>query len=402
MTASIVVKNVSKKFRIPAEKKDTAFGRISRAIRGQGYRRRELQALKDISFEVGKGETLAIIGENGSGKSTLLKIIADVIQPDTGYVKTEGKIAPFLELGVGFHDVLTARENVYLYGAILGMSKREIDEKYDDIFDFAELRDFENVELKKFSSGMYVRLAFATAMATNPDIFLIDEILAAGDFAFRKKCFDKFEDFKKEGKTIIFVSHALGVVKKMFNEAILIDKGVIISRGPSEEVVHDYLVKVLKKEKDKQDHKPTSVGASAGRWGSGEMEISSVQFFDKNRRETYLFSYGDEMTVRIEYRVNKKVAKPIFRAQIARPNGMVCHEADTNMSGIELGEVSKDGAIELVYNALTLPDDAYKCSIGIFDSENNAYDRHEMMYPLVIDTKTENVGTTRIEHAWKV
>ncbi len=402
MTASIVVKNVSKKFRIPAEKRDTAFGKISRAIRGQGYRRRELQALKDISLEVEKGETLAIIGENGGGKSTLLKIIADVIQPDTGYVKTEGKIAPFLELGVGFHDVLTARENVYLYGAILGMRKREIDEKYDDIFDFAELRDFENVELKKFSSGMYVRLAFATAMATDPDIFLIDEILAAGDFAFRKKCFDKFEDFKKEGKTIIFVSHALGIVKKMFNETILLDKGVMVSKGPSEEVVHDYLVKVLKKEKEKQRGQPASVGASAGRWGSGEMDISNVQFFDKNRRETYLFSYGDEMTVRIEYKVNKKVANPIFWAQILRPNGMACHETDTGMSGIGLGEVSKDGAIELVYNALTLTDGSYKCSIGIFDSENNAYDRHEMMYPLEMYTKKENMGGAMIEHEWKV
>lgn len=400
MTSSIIVKNVSKKFRIPTERRDTVFGKMARALRGEWSSRRDLQALNDISFEVEKGGTLAIVGENGSGKSTLLKIIADVIQPDTGYVKTVGKIAPFLELGVGFQDVLTAKENVYLYGSVLGMSIKEINKKYDDIFDFAELREFENVELKKFSSGMYVRLAFATAIATDPDIFLIDEILAAGDFAFRKKCFEKFEDFKNEGRTIILVSHNLGVIKKMFSEAMLLDKGVLVSKGPSEEVVHDYLINVLKKEKHRKNQK-TSTGPSAGRWGSGEIEISRVQFFEESGKERYLFNYGDKMTVHIEYKVNKKVVNPIFQVQIARPNGMVCHEADTARSGMKLGEVSGDGAVELTYSALPLPDGSYKCSIGIFDGAKNAYDRHEMMYPLVMDTKKEALGSVVIEHEWK-
>ena len=191
-------------------------------------------------MDVSEGESIAVIGRNGSGKSTLLKIIAGVIFPDSGKVSVEGVITPFLELGVGFQPNLTARDNVYLYASILGISKKEIDQKYEEIFEFAGLKRFENMKLKNYSSGMYSRLAFATAIYSNPDIFLIDEVLAVGDTEFRNKCINKFLELKKQKKIIILVTHDMEQAKMMCESAILLEKGRIISSGPVSKVFDDY------------------------------------------------------------------------------------------------------------------------------------------------------------------
>lgn len=236
---AIIVDNVSKFFRIPHEKRRTVYENIIGIFNGD-HNYEKFCALRNMSFTIKHGDTIGIIGENGSGKSTLLKIIAGVLYPDRGTIRVNGKIAPFLELGVGFHPELTARENVFLYGAIMGLGKKAITEKYDYIFEFAELKKFESMKLRNFSSGMYMRLAFSTAIATNPDIFLIDEVLAVGDESFQKKCIDKFEEFKKDEKTIVLVSHALDSVKKICKKTILINKGNIISEGNSERVINDY------------------------------------------------------------------------------------------------------------------------------------------------------------------
>lgn len=237
--SAIVVENVSKHFKIPHEKKRTVFENVLGLIKGKnGYE--EFWALRDITFTVKRGDTIGIVGENGSGKSTLLKIIAGVLYPDSGKIKVNGNIAPFLELGVGFQQELTARDNVYLYGAIMGISKKEITKRYDEIFEFAELKRFESMKLKNLSSGMTMRLAFSTAIYTNPDIFLIDEVLAVGDESFQKKCSEKFDEFKRDKKTIILVSHALDSVRKICKKAILLDKGNIVSEGDCEEVIYDY------------------------------------------------------------------------------------------------------------------------------------------------------------------
>ncbi len=220
----IVVKNLSKRFKIPLEKRTTVLENLVGIVQGRRVYN-EFWALRNISFSVKKGETLGIIGENGSGKSTLMKIIAGVLYPDKGEIHVKGRIAPFLELGVGFQGDLTARENVYLYGSILGMGKKEMDGKYDDIIDFAELKPFENMKIKNFSSGMYARLAFATAVATEPDILLLDEVLAVGDEKFQMKCREKMMSFKKEGATIILVSHSLDAIQSMCDRAILLEHG---------------------------------------------------------------------------------------------------------------------------------------------------------------------------------
>jgi len=243
---AIIVDNISKRFKIPHEKKITLFQNIVGVIKRQ-FDYEEFWALRDVTFEIKKGETFGIIGRNGSGKTTLLKILARVLYPDGGSVTMDGKLASFLELGVGFQPELTAKENIYIYSSILGMGRKEVNKKYGDIFDFAELRKFENMKLKNFSSGMYLRLAFSTAIHANPDTLLIDEVFAVGDEAFQKKCIDKINEFKEQGKTIVFVSHDLNAVKNLCQRSLLLNAGMIISIGATEGVINDYLATLEQK-----------------------------------------------------------------------------------------------------------------------------------------------------------
>ena len=234
-----VAENVSKSFKIPHEKRTTLFQNIVGLVKRQ-FDYEEFWALRDVSFEIEKGETFGIIGKNGSGKTTLLKIMAKVLYPDAGSVRLNGKVAPFLELGVGFQPELTAKENVYIYSSILGISSKETKKKYGDIFEFAELRKFENMKLKNFSSGMYLRLAFSTAIYANPETLLIDEVFAVGDEAFQKKCTDKINELRQQNKTIVFVSHSLDAIKRLCQRSLLISDGKIISIGNTEGVISDY------------------------------------------------------------------------------------------------------------------------------------------------------------------
>ncbi len=237
---AIVVDSLSKRFRIPKEKKLTVFEHLVGVLRGRASSYDEFWALNDISFSVRHGETFGVIGPNGCGKSTLLKVLAGVLYPDGGRVKINGKIAPFLELGVGFQPELSAKDNVYLYGAIMGLTRRDVDDRYEEIMEFAELERFENMKLRNFSSGMYVRLAFATALETDPDIMLVDEVLSVGDEAFQKKCGAKIDEIRKAGKTILLISHALGTVKQLCNRCLLLNHGRIVALGESERVLDEY------------------------------------------------------------------------------------------------------------------------------------------------------------------
>ena len=236
---SIIVDKVSKCFKMPAEKKTSMFQYIFGILKRQ-YNYEELAALKDISFVLKQGETFGIIGKNGSGKTTLMKILAKVVYPDTGSVTVNGKIAAFLGLGVGFQPDLSARDNVYLYSSIMGINRRVVKEEMDTILDFAELKQFENLKLKNFSSGMTMRLAFATAIHVKPEIMLLDEVLAVGDEAFQKKCHDKINEFREQGKTIVFVSHSIQAVKNLCQRSMLLHKGSIVALGDTEEVIKEY------------------------------------------------------------------------------------------------------------------------------------------------------------------
>ena len=236
---AVKVEHVSKFFKLPTESTQSLRTTMVNRFRGiKGYK--EQHVLKDISFEVKKGDFFGILGRNGSGKSTLLKIISQIYYPEKGSVTVDGKLVSFIELGVGFNPELTGRENVYLNGALLGFSRDEIDDMYDDIVDFAELRDFMNQKLKNYSSGMQVRLAFSVAIKAQGDVLILDEVLAVGDEAFQRKCNDYFVERKKSGKTTILVTHDMGAVKKYCNKAVLIEHGLVKAIGNPENVANQY------------------------------------------------------------------------------------------------------------------------------------------------------------------
>ncbi|HMA04746.1 MAG TPA: ABC transporter ATP-binding protein [Methanomicrobiales archaeon] len=235
---AVSVSHLSKVFRIPHEKRDTLFAALTGLVRPPNYE--NLYALRDISFTVDEGEMFGVIGENGSGKSTLLKVLARIIRPTSGSIELTKTVTPFLELGVGFQVDFTAVENIRVYGMIMGLSKREIDGKIDEILKFGGLEKFRDTKLKNFSAGMYVRLAFSTAIQTRPEILLLDEVLAVGDLDFQRKCLSVLEKFKREGVTIIFVSHDLNSVRQHCNRALLLSKGEQVMMGETKEVVDRY------------------------------------------------------------------------------------------------------------------------------------------------------------------
>lgn len=234
---AIKISHVSKLFH---RQKQRTFKELIPALVGGEKAVETFWALQDIDLEIKKGETVGIIGPNGSGKSTLLKLIAGVSKPTNGSIKINGKIAPLIELGAGFHPELTGRENVFLNGVILGMSRKEVDGKFKQIIDFSELWDFIDQPVKHYSSGMYLRLAFAVAIHTEPEILLVDEILAVGDASFQKKCFDKMEEFKSKGTTIIYVSHGLVTVEKFCDKTAFINKSKLIIYSNTENSILEY------------------------------------------------------------------------------------------------------------------------------------------------------------------
>ena len=239
MKYTISVQKVSKEFHIPHEKKTTLKEHFINIFNKTTYE--SFNAIKDVSFSIRKGEFIGIIGANGSGKSTLLKMIAGIYNPSSGKITVHGKISPFLELGVGFNPELSGKENVYLNASVLGLSKQQIDERYESIVDFAELERFMDMKVKNYSSGMFVRLAFSVAIQVNADVLIMDEVLAVGDTHFQKKCFNVFRKFKEEGKTIILVTHDISSIRRFCDQCLYLKKGQLISKGSPEKIIAEYI-----------------------------------------------------------------------------------------------------------------------------------------------------------------
>jgi len=244
MSVAVAFKMVSKRFLLRHQRPFTLQEFVIRIARGNKGSTEELWALKEVDFEVGEGETFGIIGPNGAGKSTILKLMARIIEPTLGQVVVNGRISPLLEVGAGFHPDLTGRENIYLNAALFGLSQRETEARFDEIVQFSELGDFIDVPLKHYSAGMYARLGFAVAIYVDPTILLIDEVLAVGDEAFQRKCLAKMEEFQREGRTIIYVSHALSTVRKMCHRVLWLDQGRLGAIGSADRVVEEYLESV--------------------------------------------------------------------------------------------------------------------------------------------------------------
>src|SRR3954471_10422369 len=301
----VLVQNVSKLYRLYGRPSD----RLRELLPGSRPRHSDFWALKEIGFQVEKGETLSLVGPNGCGKSTLLQIVSGILQPTTGRVVTRGRIAALLELGAGFNPEFSGRENVYLNGEIMGLTRAEIDRAMPSIESFAEIGEFIERPVKEYSSGMYVRLAFSTAIHVEPEILIVDEALAVGDAVFANRCVRKFQELRERKITVLFVSHDLGLVKQLSDRAILLLHGRIEAEGAPKDVINRYIGLVLEKQ-EPQNKKGDRLPASY-RHGDGTSEILSVQILNSRGESTLSVGSGEPVTVRVRSRFHRTLADPM-------------------------------------------------------------------------------------------
>lgn len=331
--AAVTVDGVSKKYRLYHERNNSL---KAAAMRGRRARYTELWALRDVSLAIPKGSTFGLIGENGSGKSTLLKCMARILRPDKGVIHAEGKISALLELGAGFHPELSGRENVYLNGSILGLSKRQLTERFDEIVAFAGLEQFIDSPVKNYSSGMYVRLGFSVAINVDPDILLIDEILAVGDAEFQRRCTEKFATLKESGKTIIIVTHALSTVRHLCDEVALLEHGVLQAVGPPNQVCDQYLGDVFVEDAEADTPR---VATGAG--------INRIEFLDPGGGRIDQLRTGAPATIRLHYSAAVPIRKPVFAVSIRTLDGADVARPSTATSDLALEAITAPGFIDL-------------------------------------------------------
>lgn len=399
---AIVVSNVSKMFRIPHEKKTTLFENIAGMFdkTNKGYE--EFIALKDINFTVKKGEAIGIIGENGSGKSTLLKIISNILRPTSGSVRVNGKITSFLELGVGFQPDLTAKENIYVYGAVMGLSDREIDDRLDEIFEFSGLERFKDTRLKNLSSGMQVRLAFATAIQTDPEILMMDEVLAVGDMEFQQKCLDVFQRYVKEKKTIIFVSHDMNSVRRFCKKALLLRHGEQVAFGKTDEIIDKYVYGLgdTKQTETPQKKEPTEEELKVMKttWGNKQAKITGVKLIDKYGNESASFLTGDPMKIIISYDTQSILKTPIFGFEIYDEKDNYCFATNTGLRKEIIPEINGIGEVTINIKKIPFLSGKYYITVAIHSSDHKTtYDWHTKLYSFSILNKTTDVGFVAVD-----
>jgi ABC-type polysaccharide/polyol phosphate transport system ATPase subunit len=370
---AIIVDGVSKRFRLYHERNQSLKGAF---MRGRRANFTELMALDDVSFAVPKGMTYGIIGENGSGKSTMLKCLARILTPDVGKVTTVGKISALLELGAGFHPELTGRDNVYLNGSILGLSKKDIDLRFDEIVDFAfgdtGQQDRIDTPVKDYSSGMYVKLGFSVAINVDPDLLLVDEVLTVGDEQFQRKCAEKFIDLKSSGKTIVIVSHSLGMVRDLCDEVALLDHGKLLATGAAGDVIDTYLGGVEQAKRD---------GEHGMRFGEGGATIEAVEILDIEGRPSTGLTTGQPCIFRVHWSAPEPVHKPVWRLEFHTVHGALIGAANTRVHGQVPDIVQGQGSVDYVIDRLMLVQGGYDLSATFFDFEcNHPYDvRHRFM-----------------------
>lgn len=340
MTTAIEIRNLNKEFRLGTMNnlRQTLKNSVARITGRAVQERLVMQALRDINLTIESGEVVGIIGHNGAGKSTLLKMLANISQPTSGTVRTEGRIAPLIEVGAGFIPDFTGRENVYLNGAILGMKKAEIDAKFDEIVAFAEMERFIDTPVKRYSSGMQVKLAFAVATSIESEILIVDEVLAVGDLAFQRKCFDRMEDLiRRQGRTVLLVSHNLRHVERICSRVVLLDKGCILGNGPARDVCNQFYQISDARIASQKKH----VQSSAQYRSSGEVELHSVEFFDGNDDPTEEIEFGSDLRIRITYDANCDLLKPVFVLGIHTTDfiylGMDRSQTKLELAGIRKG-----------------------------------------------------------------
>ena len=383
---AIHVENLYKRFRIPLDRSSTLKHRVTHPRAASRFR--VLEALKDVSFDVPEGQFIGIIGHNGSGKSTLLKVLAHIYQADAGRISIKGAISPFLELGVGFNPELTARENVFLSGAVLGLGRAELRRRFDDVIGFAELEQFVDHKLKNFSTGMEVRLAFALAIQAHAEILMMDEVLAVGDAAFQQKCFDTFNRYKREGRTIVFVTQDLGTVNRYCDRAILLDQGRLVADGAPTEITATYRGSIGVSADDGR-----KVGEQMERWGTREAVIEGVRLLGETGVEDLHPLTGGHVRIEIAYEIkNMTIAEFLCVMWIVRNDGTLVSEESlpvTQYGNAGLASASGAGVIRYDLPRLPLRKGGYHVNVELRERRGqSAYDHIDRAVRFrVVDTQ---------------
>ncbi len=389
-------------------------------------------AVRNVTFSVPRGQTLGVIGRNGSGKSTLLKLVAGIAKPTTGSVRVNGRISALIELGGGFHPEISGRENVFINGIMLGLTKREITRRFDEIVEFAELQEFIDTPVKNYSSGMYMRLGFAVAIHVDPDVLLVDEVLAVGDEGFTHKCLDKFAEFKRRGKTILLVTHSLGLVEKFCDEALWMDGGRMKLQGDPIRVVGAYITDVEKSEEQQlaagdararqsavtispdepasavlPDHPiETAVApadmfrATEGRWGSREIEITSVDLVGADGTAGHVFHSGDPLTVHLKLRAPIALDDFVIGIGLFNAEGVCCYGTNTGLEQLKAVRILGDAEARFSIERLDLVEGTYKLDIAVHKADGYPYDYHRLLYTFRVKSRTKDVGIYRLPHQW--
>ena len=398
--------HVSKKFALRRERPHSfqeLFLNLLR-MRGRSSRSEPYWVLSDVSFEVQMGEVVGLIGANGAGKSTVLKLMSRIIEPTCGRVEVNGRLGALLELGAGFHPDLTGRENIFLNGSILGLTHDQIRRKLDAIIDFAELDLFIDVPVKHYSSGMYVRLGFSIAVHTDPEIVLIDEVLAVGDARFQHKCLDKIAELRQQGVAIVLVSHDLGSIQSLCEKAIWLEDGRIQACDQPAEVVMAYLNRVATEENLVNDSVLPKLG-SGKRWGTGRVQITEVQLLDGKGQPSHVFVTGSDLEIRLHYRAAECVDDPIFGTSIHHQNGLLVSGPNTGFSDVRIPAVHGEGTVGYYIPSLSLLEGTYQVSVSCHKRDDTEmYDFHDRAYSFRVypGKSLERYGLMTTNGQWQI
>jgi lipopolysaccharide transport system ATP-binding protein len=391
---SIKVENVSKKYCKSLKRsmlygvKDIARNSLGLSSNSHILRKDEFWAVKDISFEVKKGETLGIIGPNGAGKTTLLKLLNGIFWPDKGKITIKGKVGALIAVGAGFHPMLTGRENIFLNGAILGMSRHEVNRKFDTIVEFADIGDFLDTPVKFYSSGMFVRLGFSIASHSDADILLIDEILALGDLSFRAKCRKLIKDLSRKGVTIILITHNMHMLSYVCDNSLLLNEGKIIYTGNTDAAIDVYNSVFEQKTKERNV-------------GTGEIRIAGFKLFNSQNKSITEIKTGDYIKIRIKYNAIKRITNPVFNIAIFKSNGEQITGIRNDVDGSEFRILQGEGYIDIAIENFNLLPNIYYFNLVILHSDGfTVYDFFKRIAKIKVLGGRRVNGDVFLPHSW--
>ena len=404
--AAIIVENVGKRYR----RYHTA-RRAPGAAAPEEHLSKEFWALRNVSCRIERGSMVGLLGGNGAGKSTLLRLIGGVGRPDEGEIHTRGNIGALLDLGSGMHPDLTGIENAYLIGVIAGLTRAEVRKRLDAILAFAELEEFADSPLRTYSTGMQMRLAFAIAVHTDPEILLVDEVLAVGDLAFQRKCLDRIQQIRQQGCAILYVSHDTSSVRQLCDQALWLRLGDLVAAGPAEVVAEKYLAEMSAETRRRMRASGEQVGRSGppglklgdNRFGTLEMEITQVRILDRGGQPVQAIESGDPLTVEVSYIAPKEIRSPIFKVSISSEERQDIFDVNTDTKTAAMPSVRGSGKIRLQIERLDLRPGEYFVNAGVYEASwSYGYDYHWHAYKLAVNSAVRQVGLLHSPHRWSL